>query len=60
MENGMKIYSAMMLMRRKLHLVMLMSMLHLENTKGVQQDINIKQQGCCCLRVTRRVPSVKQ
>ena len=56
----MKIYGAMMLMRRKLRLVMLMSMLHLENTKGVQRDINIKQQWCCCLRVTRRVPLVKQ
>jgi len=46
MGNGMEIYGAVMLMRRNLRLVMLISMLHLENAKDVQRDINIKQ--CWC------------
>ena len=55
----MEIYGAVILMRRKLRLVILISMLHLENAKDVQRDINIKQ--CwCCLTVTRQVPLVKQ
>ena len=57
--NEDEIYGAVILMRRKLRLVILISKLHLENAKDVQRDINIKQ--CwCCLTVTRQVPLVKQ
>ena len=57
--NDDEIYGAVILMRRKLRLVILISKLHLEKAKDVQRDSNIKE--CwCCLTVTRQVPLVKQ